>query len=545
MRHRVPRRTLLKAGVTAGAVATASSALVTAGSANADESAFRHGVASGDPLPNGILLWTRVTPTPDATPGSGAGDPADVSWQVAADPHFEQITASGVFRTGPERDHTVKVDVTGLAAASTYWYRFGHGGAWSPVGRTLTAPAPDAEVSRLRLGVVSCSNWEAGHFAAYRALADRDDLQLVLHLGDYIYEYGAGEFAGGGEVVRPTEPRHETLSLADYRIRHGSYKTDPDLQRLHASVPWVITWDDHEVANDAWSGGAENHDPATEGSWQARLAASRRAYGEWMPVRLSDDGEIQRRLRFGNLAEFTMLDLRTYRSQQASGAAVDDPARTIAGDAQLAWLKTGLSESTARWKLVGNSVMISRLDVATLPAWLLGPLGELLGVPENGVAIFSDQWDGYNADRNELVAHLLGADVRNAVFLTGDIHTSWANELVTKATGSTAAAVEFVVPSVTSDNIDDLLGAPPNSTTLAASTAIRLTNPHVRWVDTDHHGYGVFDVRPDGCQMDYHFLADRADPASATSWARGYRVADGATRLQRATSPISASGAAS
>ncbi|MQA25312.1 MAG: alkaline phosphatase [Micromonosporaceae bacterium] len=534
----VDRRTVLRAaGITAGA-AVATPALLGAGSASAGDDIFRHGVASGDPLPDGVLLWTRVTPTSEAAPGSGAGPRTTVAWQVATDPRFDEVVAEGGVHTGPERDHTVKVDVTGLRPAATYWYRFGVNGSWSPVGRTLTAPPADAEVASLRAGVVSCANWEAGHFAAYRLLAERTDLQLVLHLGDYLYEYEVGGYAARGQVIRPHQPEHEILSLADYRIRHGLYKTDPHLQRLHASAPWVITWDDHEIANDSWSGGAENHDPATEGSWEARKAAARRAYAEWMPVRFSADGALQRRLRFGTLAELTMLDLRSYRSEQAAGKAVDDPSRTIAGEAQMEWLKRGLSESAARWKLVGNPVMISRLDVGTLPAWLLGPLGDLIGVPQNGVAIINDQWDGYNADRNRLVRHLMSSGVENAVFLTGDIHTSWANELTTKDTGSTAAAVEFVAPSVTSDNIDDMAGAPPNSTTDAASVAIRTANPHVRWVDVDHHGYGVLDVNPDRCQMDYYFLTERADPASGSRWARGYSVSSGSTGLQRASSPV-------
>src|SRR5439155_14889323 len=272
----------------------------------------------------------------------------------ATDPTFASVVASGTVSTGPERDHTVKVDVRGLRPATRYWYRFRLGTAASPVGRTMTAPATDAVVDHLRFGVVSCSNWEAGYFGAYRHLAERDDIGLVVHLGDYIYEYGTGQFANRGHAIRTAEPTHEILTLADYRIRHAQYKTDPDLQALHALVPWVITWDDHEVANDAWSGGAENHDPATEGSYAARAAAAHRAYGEWMPVRLADDGHIYRRVRFGNLAELSMLDLRTYRSKQATGSAVDDPSRTITGQAQMNWLKGGLSTATTRWRLVGN-----------------------------------------------------------------------------------------------------------------------------------------------------------------------------------------------
>ncbi|MER7457696.1 alkaline phosphatase D family protein [Micromonospora sp. NPDC126480] len=539
MTNTLDRRTLLRAaGASAGTAVLAGATL--AGPARGAGSAFRHGVASGDPLPDGVLLWTRITPTEEAQPGSGVGPDVTVTWQVAADPDFATVAAQGTLVTGPARDHTVKVTASGLAPATTYWFRFGHGDTWSPTGRTMTAPPSDAEIDRLRLGVVSCSNWEAGYFAAYRHLAERGDLNLVVHLGDYVYEYGTGEFAAGDTVVRPVRPAHETLTLADYRIRHGLYKSDPDLQALHAAVPWAITWDDHEVANDQWSGGAENHTPGTEGDFVDRVAAARQAYAEWMPVRTGADGAIYRRLRFGRLADLSMLDLRTYRSQQASGLAVDDPRRTITGEAQMAWLKAGLAASDARWKLVGNPVMISRLDVGALPAWLLGPLGTLLGIPQNGGVLNTDQWDGYNADRNELVDHLRASGTRDVVFLTGDIHTSWANEVTTKATGgSNPAAAEFVVPSVTSDNVNDFLGLPAgNALSALGAGLIRSTNPHVRWTELDGHGYGVLDVTRQRCRMDWYHLADRTRASSASRWVAGWSVTAGSAKLRREGAPL-------
>ncbi|WP_343450722.1 alkaline phosphatase D family protein [Micromonospora oryzae] len=540
MTNTIDRRTLLRlAGASAGTAVLAGATLTGAAPAGAAGGAFRHGVASGDPLPDGVLLWTRLTPTDEAQPGSGVGPEAEVTWQVAADPDFATVVAQGALTTGPARDHTVKVAVTGLAPATTWWYRFGYAGAWSATGRTMTAPPADADIDRLRLGVVSCANWEAGYFSAYRNLADRGEVNLVVHLGDYLYEYGTGEFDAGGSVVRPVLPAHEVLTLADYRIRHALYKTDPDLQALHASVPWVITWDDHEVANDQWSGGAENHTPATEGDFADRVAAARQAYAEWMPVRTGADGAIYRRLRFGRLAELSMLDLRSYRSQQASGSAVDDPARTITGDAQMSWLKSGLAASTARWKLVGNPVMIARVDLATLPAWLLGPIGRLLGVPENGVVLNPDQWDGYNADRNELVDHLRATGIRDVVFLTGDIHTSWANEVTTRATGTaTPAAVEFVVPSVTSDNVNDFLGLREgNALSVLGADLLRATNTHVRWTELDGHGYGVLEVTRQACRMDWYHLADRTRPGSASRWVAGWSVAAGSSTLRREAAP--------
>jgi alkaline phosphatase/alkaline phosphatase D len=534
----VDRRTVLRlAGLTAGAGVVAAATLT--GVASAASTVFQHGVASGDPLPGGILLWTRVTPTPESTPASGAGPTVTVDWQIAADASFTAVVQSGSVSTGPERDHTVKVDVSGLTPATTYWYRFGLSGQWSPVGRTMTAPADDAAITRLRMGVVSCANWEAGYFAAYRHLAERGDLNVVVHLGDYIYEYGTGEFDAGGTVVRKTQPANETITLADYRTRHALYKTDPDLQALHASVPWIITWDDHEVANDMWSGGAENHTPATEGDFGARVAASRQAYAEWMPVRLATDGHIYRRLRYGNLIELSMLDLRTYRSQQTTGAHVDDPDRTIAGADQLQWLIDGLVGSTAKWKIVGNPVMISRLDVGTLPAWLLGPLGELLGVPANGYALNGDQWDGYNADRERLVDTLRAHQTKDVVFITGDIHTSWANELTTRDTGEfNPAAAEFVVPSVTSDNVNDFLHTPPGGPlSLLAASLVRATNPHVKWAELDGHGYGVLDVTSSRCRMDWYHLADRTKKDSAAKWVQGWSVGSGSSKIRKESAP--------
>jgi alkaline phosphatase D len=534
----LPRRTVLRAATAATVAGAAGTALLASSrSAAAASTTFRHGVASGDPLPDGVLLWTRVTPTPDALPGSGVGPTVDVQWQVATDQGFTTVVKSEVVSTGPLRDHTVKVDVRGLRPATKYWYRFGMAGAWSPAGRTTTTPPAGADVTHLRAGVVSCANWEAGYFGAYRMLAARGDLDLVIHLGDYIYEYGTGQFAAAGTVVRPHQPANEIITLADYRVRHAQYKTDPHLQALHAMVPWVITWDDHEVANDAWSGGAQNHDPATEGDYAVRRAAAHKAYFEWMPVRAGESGAIYRRLRFGRLAELSMLDLRTYRSKQASGQGVDDPARTITGDDQMAWLKDGLVSSTARWKLVGNPVMISRIDVGALPAWLLGPLAKLLGVPENGFALNADQWDGYNADRDELVNHLRAHNTRDVVFLTGDIHTSWASELVTRTTVGNPAGAEFVVPSVTSDNLNDFLKVPPGIVGPVAARLIRAANPHIKWAELDGHGYGVLVLTPQRCRMDWYHLTDRTRPDSGAGWVTGWSVAAGSSGLREEGPP--------
>jgi alkaline phosphatase D len=533
----VDRRTVLRAtgAVTLGAAVAGSLGQIAAAD---PDPAFAHGVASGDPLPNSVLLWTRVTPTPESQPGSGIGPAVTVGWEVAADPAFAAIVASGSAGTGPERDHTVKVDVTGLAPAATYFYRFRLGTALSAIGVTRTAPATDAAVSRLRFGVVSCSHYQHGFFAAYRYLAERGDLDAVLHLGDYLYEYGPES-----SRVRQHTPAREIVSLADYRMRHAQYKADPHLQQLHAAYPVIATWDDHESANNAWSGGAENHQPATEGPWSARKAASQQAYFEWMPVR-NAGSQLYRRLRFGRLAELSMLDLRSYRSQQvpALDPAVDDPNRSITGATQFGWLRDGLVGSSAQWKLVGNSVMISPVLVPPLSPELLGPLLELLGLPQDGGVVMSDQWDGYGADRRRLLRALRDNGVRDTVFLTGDIHSSWACDVPLDALlypyFSPSLATELVCTSVTSDNIDDLLGVPPRTLSLTVESAITTLNRHVKWVETDSHGASVLEVTPTAAQMDWYHLLDRRSPTSGVRYARSYRVRTGTQRVERVTTPI-------
>ncbi|MEU1023848.1 alkaline phosphatase D family protein [Streptomyces sp. NPDC005904] len=537
------RRTVVKA---AAATAALGASLTTVPAHAADGPAFHHGVASGDPLPDGVLLWTRVTPTPDAVPGSGKGPDTEVRWEIAEDKGFSRVVGRGSTTARAESDHTVKADVRGLLPATTYYFRFSAGDAspvHSPVGRTRTTPAYDASAHGVRFGVVSCANWEAGYFSAYRHLAARTELDAVLHLGDYLYEYRSGEYPAAENVVRPHEPRHEIVTLADYRVRHGLHKTDPDALAMHATHPVIAIWDDHEFADNAWSGGAVNHSAGTEGPWAARMAAAKQAYFEWMPVRPSTEGTVYRRVRFGKLADLHLLDLRSFRSEQASAGsgAVDDPDRTLTGRAQLDWLKSGLAASDAVWKLVGTSVMISPVAFGALPAHVLKPLAKLLGLPQEGLAVNVDQWDGYTDDRRELIGHLRDNGIRNTVFLTGDIHMAWANDVPVKAATyplSHSAATEFVVTSVSSDNIDDMLHVAPHTVSRAAALALEAANRHVKWLDMDSHGYGVLDITAERSQMDYYALSDRTDPAATSSWLRSYRTRSGTQRVERAYEPV-------
>lgn len=517
----------------------------------ADAEVFRHGIASGDPLPDRVILWTRVSPTADATPGSGRGTATTVRWEVSTDAGFGSLVSSGTTTTDTGQDLTVKVDAEGLNPNTGYHYRFvvvdgPAAGTVSPIGRTKTAPATAADVAKVRFGVVSCANWEAGYFSAYRHLAQQPNLDAIVHLGDYIYEYGVGEYGGHDGSVRRHQPPHEIISIADYRIRHGQYKSDPDLQAAHLDLPWICTWDDHESANDAYASGAENHD-TSEGDWPSRKANSEQAYYEWMPVRPEADANgrhLYRRLRYGNLLELSMLDLRTYRSEQQSmtSAKTDTTSATITGSAQMSWLTNGVVSSPTRWKIIGNPVMISPILIPPLEPRTTEALTDLLGVPQAGIPLNSDAWDGYTADRNRLYKALRDNNVENAVFITGDIHMSFACDLPVDAAnypGAGTVGTELVVTSVTSNNVDDIVGVPEYTVGNVASAALTNINRHLRWVDTDAHGYAVLTVTPAATQMDWFFVTNRADPKSGQRHGQSWRVRSGAQKVGPAGGPAS------
>jgi alkaline phosphatase D len=549
------RRTLLVAGAaTTGAAALGASLTSEAVAAPANRY-FKHGVASGDPHPHSVILWTRVTPTPQATPGSGKGPRVSVRWQVAKDRRFTDIVAKGTFTTSAARDHTVKLEAKGLRPRTTYYFRFLYKGVASGTGRTKTAPAASANPRNLRFGVVSCANLPGGYFSAYRHLARRNDLDAVLHLGDYLYEYGPSEY---GEVRKPV-PAREMVSLSDYRQRHAQYKQDADLQALHAKNPFIVTWDDHEVTNDQWSSGAENHDPATEGDYLARRRRAHRAYDEWMPVRLGDsvalgDGtRLFRRLRFGNLAELSMLDLRSYRSEQAKLAvtpvpspdgSVSDPDRTITGKGQMRWLKESLQQDRAQWKLIGNPVMIAPVVFPPLPNELTKQINDVTGLlPEDGAPYNVDQWDGYTADRHEVFGHLADHGIQNTVFLTGDIHSGWACDLPLDAgtyptEGGRSVATEFVCTSITSDNLNDITGTAPARSSIPVEAAIQANNRHVKYLNFDDHGFSILDVTPARTQMDYYVISERTDPKATVSWAASWATKANSQAVHAVDRPV-------
>ena len=401
---------------------------------------FPHGVASGDPLADRVVLWTRVRPALSRTP--------DVRWQVAEDPAFARVVASGAVRTAAVRDFTVKVDAGGLEPATTYYYRFQADGAASPIGRTRTLPREGA--SHLRLALVSCSNYPYGFFNVYARLAARADLDAVLHLGDYIYEFENGRYGDGTALGRVPRPAGETVSLADYRERYATYRADPDLQEVHRQHPFITVWDDHELANNAWREGAQNHQPESEGDWRPRRDAAWRAYLEWMPVREQPDlaPRLYRSFRFGGLADLVMLDTRSRRDLQAGRddvARLADPGRSMLGAAQEAWCFDELRESqraATPWRLLGQQVLFARMT----------PAGRSV---QN-----ADNWDGYQGARERVLDVLERERVRDVVVLTGDVHSSWAMDVPRSAwsgysarTGEGSLAVEIVTPAVSSPPI--------------------------------------------------------------------------------------------
>ena len=460
---------------------------------------FQHAVASGDPLADAVIIWSRVTT--DA-PGS-----VDVAWQVARDIAFSDIAESGDLTTDEDRDYTVKVDVTGLSPATTYYYRFIALGGSSPVGRTRTAPR--GGVARLRFAVVSCSSYAHGFFHAYRSIAKRLDLDAVLHLGDYIYEYATGQYG----TARSYEPAHEIVTLADYRGRYAYYRKDPDLQAVHLQHAFITVWDDHESANNAWVDGAENHTTSTEGNWSDRKAAAAQAYAEWMPIREREEPtKIFRSLRYGDLAEVIMLDTRSWgREVQVlqSSTSLNDPYRQLLGQDQEAWLVDRLLGSTAKWKFVGQQVMMGQLPIF----------------------FNNDAWDGYPAARSRFLEILKANHTNNVVVLTGDIHSSWATNLTpdpndtaayNRQTGEGSLAVEFVAPGVTSPGFPDGLAA--------AAEQAALATPHIKYADVSKRGYIVLDVTPERTQAAWYLYTAPEQPVVTEAFARAYATYDGENR---------------
>jgi alkaline phosphatase D len=469
---------------------------------------FTLGVASGDPRADGFVIWTRLAPSPLEDDGLG-GMPSrwyPVWWEVAHDARFRHVVRRGVAVAGPESGHAVHVEVTGLEPAREHHYRFAVHRWRSPVGRALTAPAPAARATRLTMAFASCSNYPAGFFTAYRHLAEEWP-DLVLHLGDYVYEGAAAPNELGRPHVGP-----ETVTLANYRQRHALYKTDPDLQRAHAAAPWVVVWDDHEV-DDNYAGDVPD-EPTETPTFPERRAAAYRAYFENMPLRRllvppANDFRLYRRLRWGRLATFHMLDTRQYRDDQACedgfkecpGAA--EPARSLLGVAQERWLCDGFRCSETTWDLLGQQVFFSRRDRDETAS----------------TRVSMDAWDGYPASRERLLRCWRDADVRNPVVLTGDVHASWACDVVERWEDRESDVIgsELVATSVSSggDGYDEPHGIHPWAA----------WNPHIRFW-TNLRGYVRTVVTSETLRADFRCVDQVTNPDSAVFTRRGYVIED-------------------
>ena len=423
-----------------------------------------------------------------------ASDTVAVEWVVATDPGLSRLVAGGTAPAEPAGDHTVHVEVAGLEPATTYWYGFRLGDERSPVGRTRTLPAEGAPLDRVRLGVVCCAHYATGYFNAYARLAERD-VDLVVHLGDYIYEAEAKH----EQWTRLHRPRGRCVTLPDYRARHAQYKADPDLQRLHARHPVVAVWDDHELAGNAWRDGAAGHDPRDDGPWPGRRDAAVRAYREWMPSRLVDPADPQRVWRtvpIGGLAELVLLDTRLHgRERPAAGrrpvVGVRRRGRRLLGPAQWAWLEATLPPETAgakRWTLVASQVVVAPIHLVAAG----GRLGRKLGAVGGGVIVNSGQWDGYPEERERLL-RLLAARPGGSLVLSGDLHSSWVAQLA-PAGGGPPVAPEFTAPAVSAPSFARALTPKVRGARAALEWAIYRANPHVAWVETAGHGYLVLDV---------------------------------------------------
>ncbi|MGD9905586.1 MAG: alkaline phosphatase [Vicinamibacterales bacterium] len=496
---------------------------VAAAQAAAVRGVFRHGVASGDPRADRVVLWTRVS-------GAAAGAAVPVRWTLAENPTLTRVVARGEVPTGAARDFTVKIDVPGLSPATTYYYRFDALGARSPVGRTRTLPTGAA--ARIRIALASCSNYPHGYFNVYGRIAARTDVDVVLHLGDYIYEYEQGRYADPALTDRAVDPPHEIRALDDYRRRYALYRSDPDLQDVHRQHPFIAVWDDHEIANNTWRDGAQNHQP-DEGEFRLRRDAAYRAYLEWLPVRATGSARqplIYRSFAIGDLADLVMLDTRLagrdVQVQNTDVLGIEDPRRTLLGPGQEGWLDGELYESVRAgtgWQILGQQVMFAPQT----------PAGTTGGNP--------DSWDGYRISRSRVYDMVERHKVENLVVLTGDVHSSWAFDLPRQlssaydpASGRGSLGVEIVCPAVSSPTP---FQGEAGAARLASTPG---TRPHLKFLDGQSRGYVVLDVTREHLQADWWFVPGVNVRTTEQRFAKGLVCEAGSRHLVEAAAPMAA-----
>ncbi len=515
--------------------------------------AFNHGVASGDPLSDRVILWTRVTPD-EAYPDAAI----PVTYGVFTDPEMTQSVAYSEGFALANRDYTVKVDVAGLQPGTVYYFHFiaktTAGSVASPVGRTKTTAASGD--TPLRFAFLSCANWPFGRFHAYRDVANTPDLDAVIHLGDYLYEYGLDGYGGqvGAAIGRNHNPPLEIITLDDYRTRHAQYKSDPDLQAAHAAAPWLCTWDDHESANDAYRTGAQNHNPEeNEGNWTDRKQAAVQAYLEWMPIRdpvpsLARE-QIYRSFDFGDIATILCLETRlTGRSEEiswftevggvdplqvpiraaATMTRVNDPARTMLGAVQEAWLDDQLTGSVKRgktWQVLANQVIMAKVKPPVFPQTLseeqvaaqdIGFISQLIEFSVLGLPFNLDAWDGFPAARERLYASAKGAGAK-LVTLAGDTHTGWANTLYDAA--GEQRGVEFGTTSVTSPGFGTYMKEVPD-----VGEQFAAANTEVEWHDPFGNGWTLLTLTSTSAHAEYRKVSDVTSPEFTTETVAAYET---------------------
>jgi len=469
---------------------------------------FALGVASGDPSPSGVVLWTRLAPRPLEPDGGMPHEAVEVAWEVAEDEGFGRVVRRGVVTATPDWAHAVHVEVDGLAPARRYFYRFHCGTEESPVGRTRTAPASGAPAAPLRFAVASCQNWEEGLYTAYERMV-RDDPDLILHLGDYIYEYPAREGKPRRHEGGPTD------SLAGFRVRHALYKTDGLLRAAHAACPWLVTWDDHEV-DDNYAGSVPAAADASPEGLLARRAWAYRAYWEHMPLRAANlptgsSMRLHRSVPWGRQATFLVLDTRQYRTDQPCGDGLKAPCgderrddATLLGGEQEAWLLENLRGSASRWNLLAQQVMMARVDRAPGPA----------------EAYSMDQWPGYEQERRRILRALSERPAANPIVLTGDIHSHWANDLMLDSEDAAARTVgaELVTTSISSGG---------NGTAEPAGLeGLRNENPCVRF-HAQQRGYVLCEADERACRCEFRVVDVVDRPGGTVSTAATLVVEDG------------------
>ncbi|EKO3837364.1 alkaline phosphatase D family protein [Vibrio harveyi] len=533
------RRDFIKA-VSSGAVATT---LTACGSDDSDATptgSFEYGVASGDPTQTQVIIWSRVTT---------AASYVDVTWQVSRSEDFSTVEQSGTFTTDTSRDFTVKVDVQNLNPSTQYYYRFMVGETTSIVGMTQTLP--EGSVDKASMAVVSCANYPAGYFNVYKEILKQhqtESFDVVLHLGDYIYEYGAGGYASEDAARLGREPSKgtECITLDDYRKRYAQYRQDQDLQALHAALPMIVVWDDHELANDAWKNGAENHQD-NEGSFVDRRAAAAAAWTEWLPVRENTFSNmlIYRQFSFGDLINLMMLDTRLVgRDQPLDYFSLSAPTmdaigglvaqsrsadRELLGTEQLAWLMNAFNSQDAKWNILGQQVLMSRMELpssvmlamfqlfnatdeqkmdallavnSAISNYLADPSSDTIKLPYN-----LDAWDGYYVER-ERVYEIAKASEGHFVCLAGDTHNAWTSEL--KDVSNNPVGVEFATSSVSSPGLEEYLALEP-----VAIAQMEYTLPHLvselQWTDIKQRGFMRVTFTPEKAQSTWYMLSSVKD----------------------------------